>query len=406
VAAAKAMVASGKMFKQTSFSLFLFILLFSLNASALGIAPSRIGYINFEPNLTLERDVYVFNSEHYDFPVEMELGGDLAQYANLSEYNFVLSPKGTEGEGRLLTLNVRLPEKLDEPGEHIIKVGALQAPPTGVPAGALAARVKVGTGLYVFLPYPGKYIDADLAIENARVNESVKFKISITHRGNLTINEISGVVEVYNSEGKKAANLLTNKGPLEPDNSIELETFWNAVDVNPGNYKALAIIDYDGIKKEIEKDFRVGSPNVKIINITSASIVNGTVGKIIAQVRSYWDEPILNVYISISIKRGEYSKTVQSPSVDLDKFSEANLEIYWDTADAAGPGDYPANVTVHYLNETESVPLTITVTERSWFGPGMEMIIVVILVTSAVFIAAVILYRRKGRHKVVQKRLM
>ncbi len=381
------------------------MLFFSLNVFALGIAPSNIGYMNFVPNLTLEEQVYVFNSEYFDFPVEMELGGDLAQYATLSEYNFVLSPKGTEGQGRLLTLSIKLPEKLDEPGEHIIKVGALQAPPENLPPGTLAARVKVATGLYIFLPYPGKYIDADLAIENARVNETIKFRISITHKGNLTIDTVSGVVEIYNSEGKKVAYLLTSKKSLEPDSSIDLETQWNAFDVNPGNYKALAIIDYDGIKKQIDKDFRIGSPTVKITNITAQPIVNGTVGKIITSIRSYWDEGIPNVYTSILIKNGEYSRTVTSPSINMEKFSDADLEIYWDTMDAIGPGDYPANVTVHYLNETESIPFTLTIIERGWLGSGLELILV-ILVIALVIIPFMVFYKRRGRHKSVQKRLM
>lgn len=377
----------------------LFLLLLSPGVFALGLAPSKLGYINFVPNLTVEEELYVFNTEPYDFPVEMELGGDLGKYANLSEYYFVLGPKDSDNFAEALTLKVTLPERLDEPGEHIIKVGALQAS-VGHAPGMLSARVKVATALFVFVPFPGKYIETDFSIDNAKVNETIAFKITVTHRGNLTIESIQGNIELYDSIGRRIGYLQTNGMKLEPGESGELKAEWEAFNVKPGNYQAIAVVDYDGIKKEIKKDFRIGSPVVNIINVTSAPIVNGTVGKIVAKVTSFWDEKIPNVYIKVSINRDAYSKDLTSQSITLGPWSDADLEIYWDTADAAGPGDYPANVTVFYMDKNDSVSITLTVKEKPFDSSLLIIGAIIILV-----IFAAVFYTKKKGHKTVQKRL-
>ncbi|MCK5022645.1 MAG: hypothetical protein KAS04_00585, partial [Candidatus Aenigmarchaeota archaeon] len=336
--------------EKTFLFLFLFIIFSFSNVSALGIAPSRIEYINFVPGFEREYTVSVFNSYAFDFPVEMKLGGDLEEYGELSEYNFTLGPKPEPSFVKQITLKVKLPEKLDTPGEHILKIHAIQATPPDKNS-MLSAKEVVGTGLYVFVPFPGKYIETYFTIENARVNESVKFNVHVDHRGNTTIDEIWTFFEIYESTGKNVGAFQTEKVKLDPDYSVDLSSEWMATNMKPGNYKAYAIVHYDGIKNEIKKDFRLGTPSIVILNVTTEPIVNGTPGKVVAQIASLWDENIPNVHSRMTIKRGLYVDSSASPSITLTPWGEANLEMYWDTSGAIGPGNYDANVTVYYLDK-------------------------------------------------------
>jgi len=389
------------MFKKTFIYLILLFFFLSPSASALGIAPSVMGYFKFVPNQEMEFKVFVYNTDNSPYEVEMDLGGELAEYATLSEYRFVLAPANTEGFTKELTMNLKMPEKLEEPGEYVLKVGANQGIYGSSTPGALGSRVRVATGLFVFVPYPGKYIETDFTIENARVNETIVFKIHVTHRGNETINSIGGIINLYDSSGTLIGIMETNSESLAPDQTKVIGVEWNAINVKPGNYRAVAIVDYDGIKNQIEKDFRIGAPRVIITNVTHEPILNGTPGKIVVKVRSLWDDNIPNVHARAYITRGIYSDAITSPTISMRPWSEANLELYWDTAEAAGPGEYQVNVTVYFFNGTDSKEITLEVIERG----GFDLIWIVVLLVIIVVVLIAVFYLKRRKRRGVQKRL-
>ncbi len=64
--------------------------------------------------------------------------------------------------------------------------------------------------------------------------------------------------------------------------SREIELFRKKLDILPGPYKAIAVLEYDGIKKTLEKEFVYGSVKIDIKNIKTGQklIVNGSEGTV------------------------------------------------------------------------------------------------------------------------------
>jgi hypothetical protein len=158
---------------------------------------------------------------------------------------------------------------------------------------------------------------------------------------------------------------------------------------------------YDGFERDLSKDFKIGSPTAKIINVSAEPIINGTVGEIITKVRSYWDENIRDAYVNIDIKRGEYSASIKSASVTLKPWSDAEFSNYWDTSKAKGPGNYSARVTLHYLDKTDVKTVNLTVVLKKQEFPIQWILMVILLV---VLISSVFYYRRR-KGKFVQEKL-
>ncbi len=388
------------MFKETLITTFFFIFLFSFSAYSLGIGPSgqiSMPDVNFQPNLRIERDIFVKNSEYSYFPVEMEIGGDLAEYGELSEYEFMLAPKGEPGDGRSLKFTMTLPEEF-EPGSHIVAIRATQVLEGEFEGGgtAVGAKVRVAVGFYVHVPYPGKYLETDMEIENAEVNETIVFIISAINRGNETIENAQGTIQIYDSNGNLVVSLKTDKKSIEPGEPVELRAEWLAFNINPGEYGAVVLIDYDGFTTTIHKDFRIGSPTAKILGVTAEPIANGTVGTIKTTVMSYWNSEIKDAYVIITAKKGGYSGVSQSPSLTLKPWEEIEITNYWDTSEALGPGEYQGIATLYYLNKTDIKEFTLEVTERQFVLPDLMWIVVVILI---IIFAVLILFTLRKRRK-------
>jgi hypothetical protein len=395
------------MLREISISTFLFIFLLSFNVYSLGIGPSGPVYmpdVNFGPNLRIERDIIVFNTEDYFFPVEMELDGNLTEYATLSEYRFTLSPNGQPGSSKTLKFTLNLPEKLEKPGSYLVAIRAAQVV-GGEPGqpGALGGRVRVAVGFYVHVPYPGKYLETGMRIENPEVNQTITFIIDAINRGNETIENAEGTVQVYDSQNNFVVSIKTDKKSINPDQTVELKAEWPAFNINPGEYGAAAVIDYDGFKTTIQKDFRIGSPTAKILNVTAQPIVNGTVGMIKTTVMSYWSDKIDNAYVTITAKRGSYSGGSQSPSMILRPWERIEFTNFWDTSDAIGPGEYQGIATLYYLNKTDTMEFTLKITEQPGFAFS-DLMLIALVILIVIFAVMIFLTFRKKK-KFVQKKL-
>lgn len=394
------------MAKKTFLFIFIivFLFLFPANVLALGISGS-MGEFNFKPNMRVEKRVCVSNSVKGHFEVEMVLTGNMTEYATLSEEHFVLAPKGTPGGVKCIDFVLQLPEKLEKPGTHRLWVWAGQVLGDGGagPGTMLGGRVELGTDIKVHVPIPGKYIEADMTIESGEVNETVTFTIDAINRGNQTIESAQGTIDVYDSNGKKATYVKTNSKRMEPSVRTELKAEWLA-NVDPGEYLANATIEYDGFTTFVSKDFRVGSPAAKILNVTAEPVVNGTIGTIKTKVISYWSQNIENAYVTLTAKRGGYSESSQSPSLMLRPWEKVDFVNFWDTSKALGPGEYQGIATLHYLDKTDTEEFTLKVIEKPGFVfPDVMWIIVAILVV--IFGVMILLTVRKKKERFAQRKL-
>ncbi len=394
--------------RKTIFIFIIIFLLLPIDALALGISPGELGEYDFQPNLRVEKRICVSNSIEGYFEVDMVLRGNLTEYAKLSEDHFVLAPKGTPGSGKCVDFVLQLPEKLEKPGTYKLWVWASQV--TGEQAGGsgsmLGGRVEVGANLKIHLPYPGKYVEASLTIQEGEVNETIAFTINAINRGNETINNAQGTIHIYDSGGREIATVKTNSESMEPSKWTELRAEWIA-NVEPGEFLANATIDYDGFKTFVSRTFKVGSPTAKILDVKTEPIVNGSIGVIKTRVISYWSKKIENAHVSLLIKRGSYSGGSQSPSATLHPWKETEFTNFWDTSNAIGPGEYQAVAVLHYLNKTDSKNFTIEVIEEE--RPILEIFLSdpmwTAVIALVIILVIMILLTFRKRKRIVQKKL-
>lgn len=376
------------------------------NAYALGLGglPERLEIL-FEPNLTLSKTFYIINSDESEFPMIMSVQSDLKDYVNISEYEFMLGPRSSGNGAKMLSFTLSLPEKIESPGRHTITIYATQnVQNTGQ---GIVARLQLGYVFWVFVPYPGKYVEFDVKIENTTVNRSVKFTVDGRNRGNETIEEAEFIFSVYDPSGRLVASFASDKKSLQPNEEAEFTARWLANGVNPGKYSLVVEASYDGISQQKTMDFMLGSPTARILEVLANPIVNGSIGKITTTVASEWNERLTGMYVVLGLKKDSATYGARSNAFDLDPFGEANITTFWDTSNAGGVGKYEGLAILYYLNKTDNATFYVDVVEPALFGTqSYTLILIAVIAILIVIPLAMLLLRKRSKKKFGQKKLM
>jgi len=172
----------------------------------LGVTPARTT-VNFEPNLHKQVTFSVVNSESKDLNLVVAVQGELAKYVKLDKTNVnILASQSTKE----ISYNVDLPTELS-PGVHTAEVVVLQLPAEGELSDAyIGAALAVVTQLYVYVPYPGKYAEADFNAFNLD-NQNIQFVIPVISRGEFDLTSVKASIDIYTSLNEKVATLETNE---------------------------------------------------------------------------------------------------------------------------------------------------------------------------------------------------
>ena len=253
-------------FKRIKNFLFLFILLFILSVNsilAIGITPARTIY-NFESGMSKQINFTIINSQEKDMLVVFYIRGDLGKYISLENEYYQFS---SDEKNKVFSCNLNLPESLGSPGEHKAEIVAVELP-KGIDykereLTSIGSVVGVITEVFVLVPYPGKYIDAEVNVITSA--DKIVFAIPIINKGKLDILDTRVIIDLHDSENKKIKTLESNRisiGSLKK-NQINLE--WDVSDVLPGKYNAKAFIFYDNEVKNLEKSFEIGEQTIEIL---------------------------------------------------------------------------------------------------------------------------------------------
>jgi hypothetical protein len=362
--------------------------------------------IPFEPNLVITRNFFITNSDNSEFPVVMSVEGDLKEYVTISENEFILGPKNGGGGAKAMNFTLSLPEWIP-PGQHRLVIYGMQKVPEAEKG--IVARLRVGYVFFVFSPYPGRYIEFDVKIENAKVNETINFMIDGISRGNESIQSAQATFYIYDAEGNLVTSLSSDRIPVEPGERVNLTAGWLAKNAKPGKHKLVAELLYDGNRTEKTIDFMIGSPTVKINGISANPIANGTIGKITVGVASEWDEILRDMYIVLDFRKGDASYSTRSKSFDLGPFKEDNITVFWDTSNSGGPGEYSGLATLYYLNKTHNATFYVEVAEPGFLGLGPDAFTMLLIAIIAVLIAmpiVMLVLKKKGGKGAKQTKLV
>jgi len=343
--------------------LIIFLIIPLINAGSIGISPANFEFF-FEPNLERTFEFTVSNADP-NGSIEVYAAGDLSKYVNLSDTFFV-------GIGHL-TVSLALPEKIDIPGGHRILIGARES--TGkendtkslAGVGGIAAIQAV---IDVFVPYPGKYIEADLNIDNINKGENAIFELTINNLGTEDIN-INPVIEVYEKDKKVLAKNI-EVGKLKSKEKKTITDFLDSSNLNEGIYNITLIIDY-GKELKIEKELKVGYISGKI-NAFSISVEN------------LWNSKMENVYSEVVVtESGKVLTSFKTPSINMNPWEKINLTGFFDASEIK-EGKYTANLQIFYEDKINTKLVAIYV-----FKPKLNKMLIIGISLAAGFIVIVLI---------------
>ena len=388
------------------------------NVFALGITPGRTTF-KFEPGTEHTVTFTIVNTEKKDMDLVVIIQGELNESISISDNSFSMS---SEQKSIELEYTFVIPDDL-KPGPHSSEIVALQLPSkSGTSEAYVGAVIGVATQLSVFVPYPGKFIEAGFNIFGPGTDGKITFIIPALSRGELDLIRVSAIIDIYNSLNEKIATLSTNEASIPSGDRRELVAVWTP-NVAPGSYRAIVTIIYDGQTLTIEKDFTVSGSYLKLRGLSVKDFNLGDIAKFDILVENTLDAPMSKAFAQMFVygNGGSVLGEFQSQTYNIPALGEVNMVAFWDTANVV-KGVFDATLILR-AGEEQSVQqdlnllLELSDNEVKVFGVGYVIapaeggssglfdnsLVVVLITVIAVLIIINVLWFLVIRKKLVQK---
>lgn len=345
----------------------LIVLIWPVNAY-IGVSPPSYS-VNFESGLTQEFAFRLLSDNpRQDFSISVQ--GDLAKYVTLDK-------KKLKGPG-VVTARLDLPQVVETPGPHTIYIVVSEdvGNANGINiVGEMRAHINVE------IPYPGKYLEANLLADSVNTGEPVQLKLEVVSKGTENAN-FRSKIEIFDSLNESMQTITFPQYEIAPQETKDVSYLVNTSAFLPGRYTAVATIDYDNKVLQVTKDFRLGE---LYINVTDYSKVYRpeAINPIYVHVESFWNEPIEDVYATIEIP-GYPIPSIKTPSIKLDPWGTGELVGYFDTTPIQNKS-FKAYISVVYegMRTEKAVTLTLKpVTNYSFVFTVVVSILVIMLLVS------------------------
>lgn len=351
----------------------LLILLFIPLVLAIGASPSSKD-IPFKPNLEIDLPFNFFPTNE-NTNTALTLSGDLAKYTSLDTN--LINGTGT------VTLKLKLPQTL-ESGQHVVNLH-------GSEQFESEAGIQAGSGvtipIRVFVPYEGKYIQADMQISNINLNDEGIITINVKNIGSEKIEELYAKITLF-SNNNPVKQLQTNKSPINPDQTIALNAKFSTTDLKEGQYNAKATIFFDSQQETLEKEFIIGDLIVEILNYTT-QVIEHKINKFHITYQSKWNNPIINIFTDIEIsKNNQILLTTKTPTTVLESREIKQIETFLDLSDIS-IGEYDIKFLLNYQNKQSSKQGKLYVTKE---GLTLSLTTIVGLTIALLLIILILVY--------------
>ncbi len=338
-----------KLISKIGFCIFFLVLIIAVNeVHALGISPAR-KIVDFESELAGKVDFEIVNTESKDMKVFIYVEGEYADIIKLKDYELTF----VAGENSKMTsYEFKLPDKMNVPGEHDVKIVVREVPLDYASAGTIiGGTVAVGHQFKIKVPYPGKYAVVDLKVAETGKTDEVKFIASVNSLGTQKIVNAKGIIDIYGPTNEKLATVETNLDSVDPGLRKDLVAVWGE-NINPGKYYAKLTLTYDGEVAYAERVFDVGVLDVDVIDINVKDFRLGDIAKFNIMIDNKWADGIKDVYVELIIsENGEEIGRIKSASEDIGGLSKGELTAFWDSA-GIEEGEYDAKIILYYGDKT------------------------------------------------------
>ncbi len=392
-------------------TILLALCLVPVNVSAIGVTPGRTT-VDFEPSLEKTVTFTIINNEHKEFRALIYAEDDLKDYIT-AEKNIVEFSE--TDDSKPFTYKVKLPEKIEKPGDHWAKIVVMEMPSEAEEGEQIVmATTAVIHQLRVRVPYPGKYADLDLVIHEAEPNETVTFFVKIYNLGTENIYKASATIDILGPTNERISIIESEEIAVDSKKTGEIIVPWKA-NVNPGMYHAVVTVNYDEKVASIGKNFGVGTLRIEVIDIKVRSFVLGGIAKFEINVENKWNQKISSVYAEMIINdlEGDQVASFKSASVDVEALKRSTLYAYWDT-EGVEKGTYEGRLILHYAGKTtekmlkayielESITTEIVgvtaraITTKGERGPGVDVLVPIVIILIMINVGWFFYFRRRGK---------
>ncbi|MEM0465642.1 MAG: hypothetical protein QXW97_03000 [Candidatus Pacearchaeota archaeon] len=337
------------------------LLLFLLpDISSIGITPGRTT-INYEKGYNKNSTFSILNSEHKNMKVLLTVQGELNKSITLYDALVEFLPSD---ESKQFTFNLKIDKDL-EPGLHTAEIVALEVPDLAGGKSYVGATVAVISQIHVYVPYPGKYVDADLNLLDGEQNGTSTFIIPVVNRGKIGIGEVRAIIDIYSPLNEKVASIETDYRSLDAGQRTELSAKW-FVNVSAGNYLAKFTVFYDGESRSFEKQISIGKQILSIESILVNNFHLGEIAKLQILVENRWSQELKDVYANLLVynKENQVMADVKSSQEIIPALSKKELIAYWDTV-GVDVGEYNGKLMVKYGEKSTDKNLILKIKEDS-----------------------------------------
>ena len=204
--------------------------------------------------------------------------------------------------------------------------------------------------LKVDVPYPGQFAEGVLYVSSSKKGEPLTFTVSLTNKGKEGLDAtVDIVIKGPTNEQIQRFNLGNKKIAVATQSKIEGQII---NDLNPGQYIAEAIVQYDGETTVLRKEFYSGDMIVEINSVQAKDFRLGSVAKFDIEIENKWNQP-LDIYADMSVmdKNGNEVGTYKTGTTNINALARQVINAYWDT-ESMDVGNYNVKVVLNYAGKT------------------------------------------------------
>jgi hypothetical protein len=301
---------------------FVFMILLSSGVYAISGVNPRSYEIDFVPNY--EGDLTLNFLIDGESEVGLSVEGALSDYVSLDKEKIFGSEK--------VIASFKFPSEIDSPGENRIKIIA----------GDVEALIRIN------VPYPEEYVELELSAPNIDSEDSNNIVLKAYNKGIKEV-VVYTSVEIYSlgeSGSRESVEIL------EADKTEiifgGLETFEFTTNDSlylPGDYVAVARVNYSESISEVENLFRIGNFSLRLVNYTKEFRENKVV-RFEIEVESLSNKNINDVFVEVKIIGVDDAGFVV-PDIGLKAWNSAKFVGFLDTSKIPDY-DFDAEIILHY----------------------------------------------------------
>ncbi len=381
-----------KYIKLICFLALLFIIPFS---HSMGLLSNKLtDTIFFEPNL--ERTYSHFFTTNCGFTQDYESyvrmreasSPDLTKYVTISPSYFRDIPHQSTIP---FTVHLRLPDKIEEAGIHEIRPGIRETETWG--GGTIGSRTGSEARIIIIVLYKHKFARWWFETQNANVNETATFKVRVQNFGEPRIEKAQAEIKIYDIENNFIKTIHTDSKSIDATEQVELYASFSTKGMLPAEYRAVAVLDYDGNITEKESSFLIGNLDVKILGYTKEFFENST-QRMNILINSRWNNRIENLYADVNIlderNRIIEGYSFRTPPDFLNAWASKEFTGYFDNF-GLRKGNYSIDIIVYFDGQTKIERGSIEIIEAPKQYVGEEERTFMSFVTSSFFLISIII---------------